>query len=155
MSDNRMTQTDASVEAYLAAIDDPQKQADARELAAIMGEISGEPATMWGPSIVGFGSRKYTYSSGHSGETMLIGFAARKSAITLYGSGYLEDVADVLSRMGKAKTGKGCVYIKRLSDVDPAALREFLSLQFQKASALPEKIETVSQWSERKKELGR
>ena len=106
-------------------------------------------------SIIGFGSRKYTYSSGHSGETMLIGFAARKSAFTFYGSSSLEEYDELLARLGKHTTGKGCLYIKKLGDIDLAVLREFLSRQLATSRALPEHIETVSSWSERKKEPGR
>jgi hypothetical protein len=86
---------------------------------------------------------------------MLIGFSARKTALTLYGAGYLGGFEDVLVRLGKVKTGKGCIYIKRMSNVDLYVLREFVTLQYKAAKALPEQIDTVSTWTERKKELGR
>ena len=116
--------TDAAVDAFL---DGAPRSADARALAALMGEISGEPATMWGPSIVGFGRYRYTYDSGRSGEMCRIGFSPRKAALTLYLASDTPAREDLLARLGKHTTGKACVYIKALADVDMPTLRALIA----------------------------
>jgi hypothetical protein len=125
MGELKTKPTDESVEAFLDAIPDDRKRQDSREIARLMEEITGEPPVLWG-SIVGFGNEHYVYASGHSGDWPPISFAPRKSAITLYLSGNLDDRREILSRLGKHTTGKGCIYIKRLSDVDPAVLRKLI-----------------------------
>lgn len=125
MGELKTKPTDESVEAFLEAIPDERKRQDSREIARLMEEISDEPPVLWG-SIVGFGSEHYVYASGHSGDWPPIAFAPRKAAITLYLSGSLEERQETLSRLGKHTTGKGCIYIKRLSDVDATVLRELI-----------------------------
>ena len=125
---NKTQQTDASVEAYFAAIADPVRRADCEALAAMMQKTTGEPAKMWGTAIVGCGAIHYKYASGREGDTCLLGFASRKDAIALYiglGAG-LEAHATNLARLGKHKTGKGCLYIQRMADVDPKVLMALL-----------------------------
>ncbi|NLE79693.1 MAG: DUF1801 domain-containing protein [Rhodococcus sp.] len=124
---NKTTATSASVEAHLAAIADPIRRHDCRRLAAILTEVSGEPATMWGSSIIGFGSRHYKYDSGHEGDTALVGFASRAAGLTLYLTLDFAEHEDSLVRLGKHKLGKGCLYIKRLSDVDESVLTGLLA----------------------------
>jgi hypothetical protein len=114
-------ETDARVDAYLATLDDLKRQ-DAVALIELMGAISGEPARMWGGSMIGFGNYHYRYESGHEGDTFLVGFAPRKANLVLYIYGALEDYQALLARLGKHKAGKSCLYIKRLSDVDLDAL---------------------------------
>jgi len=122
---NKTTQIDASVDAYLAAIGDPFRRADCEALAAMMQMATGETAKMWGTAIVGFGSYHYKYESGREGETCKLGFASRKDAIALYGLG-LEAHAEQLKKLGKHTTGKGCLYIRKLEEVDAKVLQQVL-----------------------------
>jgi hypothetical protein len=118
--------TEQSVAAFLDAIEDPQKRADALAVAAMMREATGLEPAMWGPGMVGFGSYHYVYASGHQGDSFLVGFAPRKQSLVLYNIGGFEQHGELMSRLGKYTTGKGCLYIKRLRDVDQAALRELI-----------------------------
>lgn len=108
---------------FIAAIPDEKRRADCAALAEMMRDVTGEQPVMWGESIVGFGK----YASGRSGEWPTTGFAPRKDAITLYFCYYLENQADLLAKLGKHKVGKGCLYIKRLSDVDEGVLRQLIA----------------------------
>ena len=125
---NKTQPTDASVAAFVAGIPDPRRRADSERLIALMSEVTGEPATMWGPSIIGFGSYHYRYASGREGDAPLVGFSPRKTALTLYASADEEVRADLLARLGPHKLGKGCVYVKRLSDVDEQALADLIQV---------------------------
>ena len=122
---NKTTQTDASVEAYFAAITDATRRADCEALADLMQKATGEPAKMWGPGIVGFGSVHYKYESGREGDTCKLGFASRKGAMALYGLG-IEANAGLVAKLGKHKTGKGCLYLRKLDDVDAKVLKQLL-----------------------------
>jgi Domain of unknown function (DU1801) len=128
---NKTTQTEASVDTYFAAIPDPARRADCEALAGMMGKATGEPARMWGPAIVGFGSVHYKYASGREGDICRLGFASRKDAIVLYiGLGdAIEQHAGVLGRLGKHKVGKGCLYVRKMGDVDAEVLQELLKAQ--------------------------
>ncbi len=117
---------DASVDAFLEGIDDGAKRADAVEVCALMAEASGCPPRMWGKSIVGFGSYHYVYASGREGDWMRIGLSPRKTALTLYIMPGLEAYGGLLERLGKHKTGKSCLYVKRLDDIDRVVLRELV-----------------------------
>ncbi|MEU0566809.1 DUF1801 domain-containing protein [Nonomuraea sp. NPDC005983] len=120
--------TDASVDDFLAAVSDERRRADAERLCAILCEVTGEPAVMWGPSIVGFGSYRYTYASGRTGDWPLAGFSPRKQHLVVYlVGGFEERHASVLARLGPHGTGRGCLYLKRLNDVDESALRELIN----------------------------
>jgi Domain of unknown function (DU1801) len=123
MAANKTVETDVDVAAFVAGVADPAQRADADTLIDLMSRVSGAPARMWGPSIIGFGSYTYRYDSGREGTSLQIGFSPRKGQTVLYGLA-VNDNADLLKRLGKHKTGKGCLYIKRLSDVDLAALEE-------------------------------
>jgi hypothetical protein len=125
MAENKTKATHSSTADYLAGIDDARR-ADAEALCSIMARVTGEPATMWGPSIVGFGVNRYKYDSGREGEICKIGFSPRKAALTLYGMG-IDRNAAIVARLGKHTTGKGCLYVKRLSDVDAAVLEELIA----------------------------
>lgn len=121
------TPTDASVERYLESLADDRRRADAEQLITVMQEVTGEPAVMWGTSIIGFGRYHYRYASGHEGDSALAGFAPRKQHLVVYLVGEFEERhASALSRLGPHKTGKGCLYLKRLSDVDLGVLRELI-----------------------------
>lgn len=126
MAKMKTTPTQASVDAYIDAVEDAQKRADCRAVAAMMAEVTGAPARMWGPSIVGFGAYHYRYASGREGDFMEAGFAARKRAITLYIMAGFSEYGDLLAKLGKHDTGKSCLYVKRLADVDQAVLREMV-----------------------------
>jgi hypothetical protein len=122
-----MRPVDVAVGPFLAAVADEQQRADARRLCALMEEVSGEPPAMWGAGIVGFGSYHYTYASGREGDAPLVGFAPRKAQLVVYlVDGYEERYPRVLARLGPHKTGRACLYLKRLTDVDEAALRELI-----------------------------
>ena len=117
----------ADVEAFLAAVPDEQRRADAYELVALMGEITGEPPAMWGSGIVGFGRYHYRYASGHEGDEALACFAPRKQHLVVYLVGGFDDrYAKLMAKLGPHKTGKGCLYIKRLADIDQAVLRKLI-----------------------------
>ena len=124
MAKMKTTPTEASVDAYIDAVEDAQKREDCRAVAAMMAEVTGAPARMWGSSIVGFGSYHYRYASGREGDFMETGFAARKRELTLYVMAGFSEYGDLLAKLGKHKTGKSCLYIKRLADVDEDVLRE-------------------------------
>jgi Domain of unknown function (DU1801) len=114
---NKTQETAASVDKFLAKVKPAAKQADCRALCELMARVSGEPARMWGPSIVGFGTRHYRYESGREGDTLVIGFSPRAQALVLYGVGG-EARAEGVAALGKVKMGKGCVYVKTLADLD-------------------------------------
>jgi hypothetical protein len=119
--------TDASVEEFLDRVPDDRRREDARRLCAMMQDITGEPPVMWGASIVGFGAYHYRYASGHEGDSALAGFSPRRQALAIYlAAGFADRHRRVLERLGPHQTGKGCLYIKRLDDVDHEALRELI-----------------------------
>jgi hypothetical protein len=119
--------TGEDAEAFIAAVPDEARRADARTLAGLLADWTGEPAVMWGTSIVGFGSYRYRYESGHEGTAALVGFSPRKANLVLYLVGGVEDrYPKLLDRLGPHKTGKGCLYLKRLEDVDREVLRELV-----------------------------
>jgi hypothetical protein len=123
MADNKTKPTELSVTAFIDAITDPTKRADAKALVELMQGAAGEKPKMWGPSIIGFGSYHYRYDSGREGDMPLIGFSPRKSATVLYNTIGTSDAKALLAKLGKHTTGKGCLYIKKLADVDPQVLQ--------------------------------
>jgi hypothetical protein len=127
MAELKTRPTDASVDAFLAGVPDVQRRTDALRMLEIMQEITGQPPKMWGPTIVGFGDYHYVYASGHEGDTCLTGFSPRKEALVLYfTAGLQERFATELDKLGKAKASKGCLYLKKLADVDLAVLRDMI-----------------------------
>ena len=122
MAENKTKPTEVSVTAFIEAITDETKRADAKTLVKLMQSASGEKPKMWGPSIIGFGSVHYKYDSGREGDMPLIGFSSRKAASVLYGAIGFNGAEALLAKLGKHTTGKGCLYIKKLADVDPKAL---------------------------------
>jgi hypothetical protein len=121
MADNKTKPTELSVAAFIDAIADPTKRADAEALVKLMQDAAGEKPKMWGPSIIGFGSFHYKYDSGREGDMPLIGFSPRKTATVLYN--VIESSEALLAKLGKHTTGKGCLYIKKLADVDKQVLK--------------------------------
>jgi hypothetical protein len=122
MADNKTKPTELGVAAFIDAITDPTKRADAKTLVQLMQDAAGEKPKMWGPSIIGFGSYHYRYNSGREGDMPLIGFSPRKTATVLYNMIGSSDSKVLLAKLGKHTTGKGCLYIKKLADVDQQVL---------------------------------
>jgi hypothetical protein len=118
MAENKTKPTKLSVAAFIDAIKDQSQRADAKALVKLMQSASGEKPKMWGPSIIGFGSYHYTYESGREGDAPLIAFSPRKAATVLYNLIGSSDAASLLAKLGKHTTGKGCLYVKKLADVD-------------------------------------
>lgn len=111
--------------AFIDAVKSEVKRKDSHELVAMMQDITGEPPKMWGPTIVGFGSYRYVYASGHEGEICITGFSPRKGALVVYLGPGIEN-GKLMSKLGKHKTGKGCLYINKLDDVDRKVLRKLI-----------------------------
>jgi hypothetical protein len=122
MADNKTKPTKLSVAAFIDALTDPTRRADAKALVKLMQSAAGEKPKMWGPSIIGFGSYHYKYESGREGDMPVIAFSPRKAATVLCGLIGLSEAAALLARLGKHTTGKGCLYIKKLADVDQQVL---------------------------------
>lgn len=122
-----MRPTGAAVQEFLSAVPDERRRDDADRLCELMEQITGEPAAMWGPSIVGFGSYHYRYESGNEGDAPLAGFSPRKANLVVYlVSGYEQRYPKLLAKLGPHKTGKSCLYLKRLDDVDQGVLRQLI-----------------------------
>ncbi len=117
---------DASVEAFLNTIEDEQKRKDSFAVLEMMKEVTGAEPKMWGSSIIGFGSYRYKYASGQEGDWMETGFSPRKQNLTVYIMGGFEAHAPIMEKLGKHACGKGCLYIKKLKDVDQVALRQLI-----------------------------
>ncbi|HXJ88058.1 MAG TPA: DUF1801 domain-containing protein [Candidatus Binatia bacterium] len=126
MAENKTKATAASVAAYIDALTDPARRSDAKTLVQLMQRASGEKPKMWGPSIVGFGSYHYKYESGREGDMPLIGFAPRKAANVLYNTLCADGAETLMPRLGKYTTGKGCLYIKKLADVNTTVLETLI-----------------------------
>ena len=126
MAELKTKLNDDSVEDFLNAVEDEQKRKDSFALLKMMGEISGEPAKMWGNDIVGFGTYHYVYASGREGDWMLSGFSPRKANLSIYLMAGFDQLEDELTALGKHKTSKGCLYVKKLSDIDEKVLRKMI-----------------------------
>lgn len=126
MSENKTKATDASVEAYIVSRAVAQQNEDCGDLMVLLEKLTGQSAKMWGPSIVGYGSYQYTYESGRSGEAPLTGFAIRGRELVLYLSVESEEQHTLLSRLGKHKMGKSCLYFKQLADLDRSVLEQLI-----------------------------
>jgi hypothetical protein len=124
--DRKTTPSEASVDAFLDGVADPRRQADAREAMALIQRVTGARPQLWGTSIVGFGRQPYSTADGKQREWFAVGLSPRKGSLTLYGLTYYGTNDDLLSRLGPHTTGKGCVYVKRLEDVDHGVLEELV-----------------------------
>ena len=127
MSDLKTKRNDGDVRAYLESVSNLRRREDALVMLEMMSEITGQPAEMWGESIVGFGSYRYRYASGCEGDWFLTGFAPRKQSLTLYIMPGFARYEDLLARLGKHKIGKSCLYVNRLDDVDSDVLKELIA----------------------------
>ncbi|MCB0201914.1 MAG: DUF1801 domain-containing protein [Caldilineae bacterium] len=126
MAELKTKMNDASVDAFLNTVVDERKRQDCFTLVDLMTEATGAQPRMWGDSIVGFGEYHYKYASGREGNWFLAGFAPRKQNLTLYIMSGFDQYDELLGKLGKHSTGKSCLYIKRLDDVDMATLRELV-----------------------------
>jgi hypothetical protein len=127
MSKAKTKATKASVEDYLAAIPDEARRADCRAMVKLMRKATGEAPTMWGPSIVGFGSYHYKYESGREGDSCAVGFSSRKGNIAVYLMACAPNREELLAQLGTYKTAKACLYIRRMSDIDPKVLEKLIA----------------------------
>ena len=130
MAEQKTKPTAVSVEVFLKKIADAQMREDAFAILEMMKDITGLEPRMWGPSIVGFGEYHYKYASGHEGDCCLIGFSPRKGAMSLYFMPGLVRFEKHLKKLGRYKTGKACLYIKKIADIDVAGLREMIEIGF-------------------------
>ena len=126
MAELKTKPTNHSVEAFLNSVADDQKRQDSFTILNLMAEVTGDEPQMWGDSIVGFGRYHYKYASGREGDWFLTGFSPRKQSLTLYIMAGFDDYDNLMAQLGKYKTGKSCLYIKKLKDIDQAVLRELV-----------------------------
>jgi hypothetical protein len=124
---NKTQATTADVAAFIAAVPDAGRRADAETLVTLMARLSGEQAAMWGPSIIGFGSYSYRYDSGRTGTMCRIGFSPRKAETVVYLVDGFTGQAELLARLGRHRIGKSCLYLKRLADIDISVLEAMIS----------------------------
>jgi hypothetical protein len=140
MAENKTQPTAESVTAFLNNVGDKARREDCFAVLDIMKRVTGEEPTMWGPSIVGFGRYRYKYESGREGEWMITGFSPRKNDLTLYIMPGFDQAGSLMERLGKYKTGKSCLYIKKLEDVDVAVLRKLVEQSVKKMA--PQRIKS-------------
>jgi hypothetical protein len=127
MAELKTTRNDQNPEAFLNTVEDEKKRQDIFTILNLMQEVTGEKPVMWGSSIIGFGNYHYKYKSGREGDWFVVGFSPRKQNLTLYITGGFDQYDNLLSKLGKYKTGKACLYIKKIEDVDLDALKELVS----------------------------
>ncbi len=131
MAELKTKPTGASVTAFVAAIEDPQKRKDVKKIGSMMRRATGSRPRLWGSSIVGYGRYHYDKPGGHSGDWMLTGYSPRKQALTVYIMCGFEPFKRLMDKLGKFKTGKSCLYIKRLADVDESVLEDLIARSVQ------------------------
>ena len=127
MAELKTKPNDQRVEGFLNQVPDEKKRQDSFTILELMKQVTGDEPTMWGDSIVGFGTYKYKYASGREGEWPITGFSPRKQYLTLYIMSGFDEYDDLLNKLGKLSTGKSCLYIKKLEDVDQDVLRDLVS----------------------------
>ena len=132
MAEIKTKSTEVSVDAFLDAVNHPVRRADGQALRVMMERITGEPAVMWGPSIVGFGRYHYRYASGHEGDMCRIGYSPRSANLVLYVGGF-PDYEALLAKLGKHKTSKACLYVNKLADVDLDVLENIVGRTYEAA----------------------
>lgn len=130
MAEPKTKPTKMSVDAFLDAVEHPVRRADGKTVREMMERITGEPAVMWGPSIIGFGSYHYRYASGHEGDSPRVGFSPRKANLVLYVGGFPE-YEELLAKLGKHKRSKACLYLNKLADVDLEVLEEIIRRSYE------------------------
>jgi hypothetical protein len=130
MAEPKTQKNEASVEDFLNSVEHDKRRTDGFAVLQMMREVTGEEPAMWGPSIVGFGSYRYKYASGREGEWPITGFSPRKRSLTIYIMDGFDQYEQLLAKLGKHRTGKACLYINRLEDVDLHVLREIVRQSF-------------------------
>jgi hypothetical protein len=138
MAELKTKLTDASVTEFINGIKDEEKRADSFEILKIMKQVTKEEPKMWGSSIIGFGNVHYKYDSGREGDWFLTGFSPRNQNLTLYVIGSFKPHVDLLNKLGKHKTGVGCLYIKKLQDVDIKVLKELIQQSVKAVKKIPQ-----------------
>jgi hypothetical protein len=136
MAKNKTTETESSVVEFINAVEDLTKRSDSFDLVKIIQNQTGFEPKMWGSSIIGFGSYHYKYDSGHEGDAPLVAFSPRKAAISLYCYASSESKEELLSKFGKHKASKGCIYIKKIADIDVEILKKMISLSVENLNKL-------------------
>jgi hypothetical protein len=131
MSENKTRPTNASVSDFINAVENDTRRKDAHVLLGIMEELTGEPAVMWGNSIIGFGRYHYKYDSGREGDMILTGFSPRKSNLSLYVGTKAERNNMYLEKLGKHKTGSSCLYVNKLADIDLEVLKDLIKSNYE------------------------
>ena len=127
MAELKTKPNDDNVDGFINSVENEQRKGDAQRLLQIMREVTGEEPKMWGTSIIGYGTYHYVYPAGNEGDWMLAGFSPRKQALTIYVMSGFDPHKALMEKLGKFKTGKGCLYVKRLSDIDEPTLRRLIS----------------------------
>ena len=131
-SENKTKPTRASVTAFLNGVENETRRRDAKTVLALMKKVTGEKPKMWGPSIVGFGQYHYKYASGREGDAANVGFSPRKANLVLYVMGSISEDDPLRDKLGKYKTGRGCLYINKLEDVDMKVLEKIIEKSYKK-----------------------
>lgn len=134
MAELKTQKGDGDVEAFISGIQDERRREDSKALVALMERATGEEPAMWGPSIIGFGDLHYKYESGREGDWFRVGFSPRKQSLTLYVTDYIQEDDPLLAQLGKYTTGKACIYVKRLDDVDHEVLEKLVKRSYDQAS---------------------
>ncbi|PQO47779.1 DUF1801 domain-containing protein [Blastopirellula marina] len=135
MAENKMQPTKASPTKFINAVEDPQQRKDCKELVKMMKAATGEKAVMWGDSLIGFGTYHYKYASGREGDFLVVGFAPRKNKLSIYLTCDIQQHADLLAKLGKHKTGKGCLYVNKLEDIDRDVLEQLIQRGIEEVEA--------------------
>lgn len=135
MAENKTKPTLASVDDFIAAIENSRRRADALTVLKIYQEVTGLPPVMWGPSIIGFGTLHYTYATGREGDMPAAAFSPRKANLTFYVNYNFEGAAELYARLGKYKKSVACLYINKLDDVDLDVLYEIIAREYRSVSA--------------------
>ena len=126
MTQRKTSQNEGDVNAFIDAVENPRRRADARQLLELMQTVTGEPPKMWGPSIVGFGKYHYRYASGREGDSLVVGFSPRKQNLVIYIMPGFSDYGELLGKLGKFRTGRSCLYVNKLDDVDLQLLEQLV-----------------------------
>ncbi|MDG0866386.1 DUF1801 domain-containing protein [Candidatus Lucifugimonas marina] len=141
MAELKTKKNGGDIKAFIASVQNSTRRSDAEELLKIMRAVTSDQGSMWGESLVGFGSYNYTYKSGHSGTWFAVGFSPRKQNTVMYIMPGFEEQTSLLERLGKHKIGKSCLYINKLADVDLDVLRQLISMSFEKMTSSDEKAD--------------
>ena len=128
MAEPKTREDDGDVDAYIDSVENQRRREDTRAVAAMMARVTGEPPRLWGASIIGFGRYRYRYESGHEGTSFLTGVAPRKQALTVYIMPGFARYEDLMARLGRYRTGRSCLYINRLENVDMNVLEDMVRL---------------------------